>query len=100
MTCVPSNHRSYPKGPERNNAFRRVQNKHADVTKLFRTQSKTRHNASRVIFSSLMINIDPSTFSLRRSSRVSNDVYHYYAAHLNDADADEIARTKVNILRK
>jgi len=47
-----------------------------------------------------MINIDPSTSSLRRSSRVSNGVYHYYAAHLDGADADEIARTKVDILRK
>jgi len=45
-------------------------------------------------------NIDSFTPSLRRSSRESTNVYHYYAAHLDGADADEIARTKVDVLRK
>src|SRR5271169_1161665 len=47
-----------------------------------------------------MNNIDPLTPSLRRSDRDSNDPYHYYAAHLDGADADEVARTKVDVLRK
>jgi hypothetical protein len=47
-----------------------------------------------------MSNIDPLIPSLRRSSRESNGPFHYYAAHLDGADADEVARTKVDVLRK
>lgn len=47
-----------------------------------------------------MNNIDHLTPSLRRSTRESNGVYHYYAAHLDGADADEVTRTKVDMLRK
>jgi hypothetical protein len=46
-------------------------------------------------------NIDPLTPSLRHSGHELNSLYHYYAAHcLDGADADEVSRTKVDVLRK
>ena len=47
-----------------------------------------------------MNNLHPLTFSLRHFNHESNHVYHYYTTHLNDVDANEIARTKMDILRK
>ena len=47
-----------------------------------------------------MNNINSLILSLRYSNHESNDIYHYYIIHLNDIDVDEIAKIKMNILRK